>query len=361
MLRLATDYPDLRVEILRCGPERELTIGNETMRGVRVASLRGSGRRIRVPLGGDWPSGLYVARLRSTRGRVGFAPFVLRPRRLGTSRVLVVQPTNTWQAYNYRDGDGDGRPDSWYRNASSRTVDTTRPFLDRGVPPHFRQYDVTFLRWLDRTGRRVDMLAQEDVERLSGDRLARLYELIVFPGHHEYVTEREYDAVERFRNLGGNLAFLSANNFFWRVDRRGSRLHRIAMWRDLGRPEAALVGVQYFDWNHGTHDNEPYRAIGVAAAPWLFEGTGIEPGERFGSFGIEVDGRTAASPRGTRVLATFPNAFGTGRPAEMTIYETARGATVVAAGAFTLAGRQARRPEIARLLENLWNRLATPR
>jgi len=45
----------------------------------------------------------------------------------------------------------------------------------------------------------------------------------------------------------------------------------------------------------------------------------------------------------------------------MTVYETARGATVVATGAFTLAGRQARRPEIARLLENLWNRLAAPR
>jgi hypothetical protein len=299
--------------------------------------------------------------MRSTRGRVGFAPFVLRPRRLGASRVAVVQPTNTWQAYNYRDGDGDGRPDSWYRNSSSRTVDTTRPFLDRGVPPHFRQYDVTFLRWLDRTGRRVDMLAQEDIERVSGDRLARLYDLIVFPGHHEYVTEREYDAVERYRNLGGNLAFLSANNFFWRVDRRGNRLHRIAMWRDLGRPEAALVGVQYFDWNHGTHDNEQYRAVGVAAAPWLFEGTGIVAGKRFGSFGIEVDGRTAASPRGIRVLATYPNAFGTGRPAEMTYYETSRGARVFATGAFSLAGTQLRQPGFTRLLGNLWDRLAAPR
>ena len=360
-LRLAARHRTLRIDILRCGPEYGLTIGNETMRGVRVASVRGAGRHVRIALRRGWPSGLYVARMRSADGRMGFAPFVLRPARLGESRVAVVQPTNTWQAYNYRDGDGDGRPDSWYGNASSRTVDVTRPYLNRGVPPHFRSYDLGFLRWLARTGKRVDMLAQEDVERVSGDRLARLYDLIVFPGHHEYVTEREYDAVERYRNLGGNLAFLSANNFFWRVDRRGSRLHRIAMWRDIGRPEAALVGVQYFDWNHGTHDNEPYRAVGVAAAPWLFAGTGIEPGERFGSFGIEVDGRTAASPRGTRVLATFPNAFGTGRPAEMTVYETARGATVVAAGAFTLAGRQARRPEIARLLGNLWDRLAAPR
>ena len=43
----------------------------------------------------------------------------------------------------------------------------------------------------------------------------------MFPGHHEYVTTREYDVIERYRDLGGNLMFLSANNFFWRVVRHG--------------------------------------------------------------------------------------------------------------------------------------------
>ena len=45
---------------------------------------------------------------------------------------------------------------------------------------------------------------------------------MVFPGHHEYVTRREYDAVEGFRDRGGDLIFLSANNFFWRVDITGA-------------------------------------------------------------------------------------------------------------------------------------------
>jgi hypothetical protein len=53
------------------------------------------------------------------------------------------------------------------------------------------------------------------------------------------------------------------------------------------------------------------------------------------------------------------NAFGTGRPVEMTYYETARGAPVFAAGAFTLAGaQQAREPAIAQLLEALGDHLA---
>lgn len=358
VLTLARAYPAVRIELLRCGPEQQLTIGNETMEGIPVAERRVHAVRVvRIAIGA-WPSGVYTARLTSTRGRVGFAPFVIRPRRLGEHRVAVVQPNYTWQAYNYRDGDDDGRPDSWYGNGRSRVVDVTRPYLDRGVPPHFRQYDVSFLRWLTHSGREVDMLAQEDIEQVSGDRLARLYDLIVFPGHHEYVTEGEYDAVRRYRDLGGNLAFLSANNFFWRVDRRGTRIYRIAMWRDLGRPESALVGVQYFDWNHGTYGSRPYRLVAPERAPWLFAGVAGR-GDALGQFGIEVDGRTAASPRSIRVLAVLENAFGTGRPAEMTYYETRRGAKVFAAGAFTLAGTQARQPGIWRLLENLWDGLAT--
>lgn len=39
--------------------------------------------------------------------------------------------------------------------------------------------------------------------------------------------------------------FLSANNFYWQVIRQGGVLTRTRPWRDLGRPEAALIGVQY--------------------------------------------------------------------------------------------------------------------
>ena len=51
---------------------------------------------------------------RALDGRMGFAPFVVAPRRIGEHRVAVVLPTLTWQAYNFRDDDGDGSADSWY-------------------------------------------------------------------------------------------------------------------------------------------------------------------------------------------------------------------------------------------------------
>jgi hypothetical protein len=348
---------DVTVQVFRTGPERVKTRGNSTMNGVPVATparyRAGSRLRIRI---GAWPTGVYFARVTARGGRVAFAPFVLRPRRLGEHRVAVVLPTLTWQSYNFRDDDRDGDADTWYAgDRSGRTVRLGRPHLNRGVPLRFRAYDLPFLHWLAWSNREVDYLAQIDVERANGAALRRAYDLIVFPGHHEYVTDAEFDAVTRFRDLGGNLAFLSANNFFWKVERRGNVLYKIAMWRDLGRPEAALVGIQYV--TYGSELRGPYAVRNAGAAPWLFRGTGLRNGSRFGTFGIEIDRKTAASPRGTAVLAEIQNGHGPGKAGQMAYYETWRGAKVFAAGAFTLAG-SATRSYGARLLENLWRHLA---
>lgn len=305
---------------------------------------------------GEWRSGMYFARVQASGGRVAYAPFVVRPRRLGEHRVAVVMPTLTWQAYNFRDDDRDGDADTWYAgDRSGRTVRLGRPHLNRGVPLCFRAYDLPFLHWLAWSNREVDYLAQLDLERTSGAALRRAYDLIVFSGHHEYVTDAEFDAVTRFRDLGGNLAFLSANNFFWKVQRRGNVLYKIAMWRDLGRPEAALVGVQYV--TYGSELRGPYFVRNAGAAPWLFRGTGLRNGSRFGTFGIEIDRRAPSSPRGTVVLAEIQNGQGASMSGQMAYYQTRRGAKVFAAGAFTLAG-SATRSYGARLLENLWSHLA---
>jgi hypothetical protein len=172
------------------------------------------------------------------------------------------------------------------------------------------------------------------------------------------VTENELDAVTRFRNLGGNLAFLAANNMFWHVRINGSLMSKVGKWRDEGRPEEALVGAQYVGSNHGTVQ-QPYVVTGATLAPWLFANTGLQDGSTFGRYGIEIDAVGPGSPKQTIVLAKIPNLLGPGKTADMTYYETPAGAKVFDAGAINFAA-SATTPPVSQLLENLWAHLSTP-
>lgn len=364
-LRIATDAPSLELQVFHyAGAERFVerdlrTNGVAVTPSVRVdwRAHRDAGARLRLLRAGEWDSGLYFARARAADGRVGYAPFILRPRRLGERRVAVVLSTHTWHAYNFHDADGDGWGDSWYVSAGTKSVEVARPFLDFGVPFRFRDWDLAFIAWLNRTGKRVDFLSDDDLEGAgTGDRLRAAYDLVVFPGHAEYVTQRGLDVVERYRALGGNLLFLSANNFFCRVRRSGRRLVREQLWRDVGRPEASLVGVQYVASDYGQRQG-PYVVTGAERAPWLFDGTGLANGSRFGRYGIELDARTAASPPGTILLAELRDLMGPGRSAEMTYYETPAGARVFAAGVLNFAA-SIDDPVVSRLVDNLWARLS---
>jgi hypothetical protein len=353
---------DVSLQFFRAGGEDETTLPWDVMLGtpvapaVRVGAVHG--RRVVSITVGTWPSGVYYARLTSGL-RVGYAPFVLRPVRLGEHRVAVVMPTETWQAYNFRDDDGDGVPDTWYTfRPGQTTARLARPFQNRGVPPHWKQYDAPFVRWLVHTHNDVDYLSDADLRTVSnGRRLADAYSLIIFSGHHEYVTEHEYGVVTQYRNLGGNLMFLAANNFFWKITVHGNVMTRIAQWRDLGRPEAALIGVQYRGNDDGTHRG-PWIVRDTSSEPWLFGHTDIHRGDDFSNAGIEIDKTAPSSPPGVKVLAEIPNLFGPGFTAQMTYYETPAGAKVFAAGAFSLAD-SIRQPQVAQLVENLWDRLGT--
>ena len=313
--------------------------------------------RLRFIRAGDWPSGLYFLRLTAGDGRVGYAPFIVK-RLVPRSRVAVVLSTNTWQAYNLWDENGDGWGDSWYVGGT-RSVDLRRPFLDFGVPFRFRDWDLDFIAWLNRTQKQVDFLSDDDLSAFrSGDELAAAYDLVVFPGHAEYVTAHEYDLVERYRNLGGNLMFLAANNFFCEVRRNAEILMRGRLWRQLGRPEAGLVGVQYAASDYGAREGG-YVVRGAATVPWAFAGTGLHDGDLFGRYGVEIDARSASSPPGTQLLASIPNLMGPGRTAEMTYYETPAGAKVFAAGALNFAASIGD-PTVSQLVGNVWSRLSRP-
>lgn len=331
-------------------------VRSDAMRGMpvgvvqHIASVHPASRiRIRI---GNWPSGLYFAMVRAPAGRVGYAPFVLAPARLGEHRIAVVMPTQTWQAYNFRDDNGDGKPDTWYADPDHLTTARLyRPFENRGVPRHYKFYDEPFLRWLVHENIHVDVISDAELKATSGEALAHVYHVVIFPGHHEYVTQHEFSAITRFRDLGGDLVFLSADNFYAKIEIRDGVMHRVGWYRNLGEPESALIGVQYYAHDNGEHRG-PWTIRPSVAGRWLFAGTGLKPGDTFSSGGIEADDVTRASPPGTEVVAEILDLFGDGRNAQMTYYETPRGAKVFAAGAFALTCSNWKSP-VSRLARNL--------
>jgi hypothetical protein len=240
-----------------------------------------------------------------------------------------------------------------------------RPYAGDGKPPHYRTQQRGFLRFLVHTGKKADYLSDEDLERFqSGDQLAGLYDLIIFSGHEEYVTTHIYDLIQRYRDLGGNLAFLSADNFFRRVDLKDDRLWLINLWRNLGRPEAALIGDQYRGNDRGGHV-APYVVTNLEAAPWLFQGLPLADGATLGTarYGIEFDMPGPDSPPGTAVLAEVnPPGLKDGTiRGDMTYYETPAGAKVFAAGTLGFGGSDGVTNPVATVLyANLWQHLTVP-
>jgi hypothetical protein len=371
-IHVATDEPSFDLRMFHSGPEQVVTYADNQFAGVDVGL---------APIHLDWtrwqssphsitfqipdvPSGLYYLQFTGADGRVGYAPFVVRPAILGaTSRILVVLPTNTWEAYNFQDVDGNGYGDTWYAGPPNGRVDLARTYIARGAPPRFYRYDLPFLHWLYWSGKSAEFISDSDFDLIAnGEQLAHAYDLVVFEGHEEYVTSHEYDVVQRFRDLGGNLMFLSANNFFWKVDKTGQVLHKIGKWRDAGRPEAALIGVQYRANDDGQRQGL-FTVQSATTAPWLWSGTGLGDGSTFGQFvggyGIEIDATAPSSPPGTLVLAQIPDLYGPGITAQMSYYETAAGAKVFAAGTLDFGGSATFWP-VKQILDNLWARLSQP-
>jgi hypothetical protein len=361
---IATDAPRVRLQLFSFANVPNPTVRDLRTGGSAVAPAvqldwhrRGSAvHYVQISQAGVRTTGLYFLRVTASDGRVGYAPLIVRPRRLGAHRVAVVLSTNTWQAYNFFDANGDGWGDSWNVGGTS-ALDLRRPYLDFGVPVRFRDWDLSFISWLNRTGKAVDYLSDDDLAAVpNGAALRRAYNLVVFPGHEEYVSGHAYDVLRRYRDLGGRLMFLSANNLSWKVTTQGPVLRRAQMWRKLGQPEASLVGVQWAASNGSAQAARASFVVqGASAAPWAFAGTGLRNGSSFGRYGLELDSRAPSSPRGTRVLARIPHLIGR-HDAEMTYYETGTGARVFAAGVVDFAA-SITDPVVSRLVDNVWARL----
>jgi hypothetical protein len=248
--------------------------------------------RLQIP--GDWVSGYYYALLRITRGRDagarGYVPFiVVEPAR--RSQILVQVPVNTWQAYNPWGGKS-LYPFNSTDLAPSVRVSFDRPLAYTAQGPFDWEYNL--VRFLEHEG--YDVTYQTDLDTDRHPESLLQHRLVLVIGHDEYWTKRMRDAFDAARDAGTNLAFMGSNAAYWQVryedggrtlvaykraapDPEPDPALRTIQFRELGRPECALMGVMHYVIRPHQTGPVDYTATAAAATdPW-FDGTGFRPGD----------------------------------------------------------------------------------
>jgi hypothetical protein len=298
-------------------PTSGTVLVEDTVSGGLISRDVYEGDSWRLRIGRDWPGGLYRAVFEAGQEQAdpvsaqdNEAYFVVRPARAGRAPVLFSLPFATWQAYNRAGVPGQGLYWTEDPQRASR-VSFDRP--GGGPPPE--RWEHGLLRWIRRQDIAVDYCSNLDLHREP--RLLDPYRLLLIAGHDEYWTWEMRDAVESFTRRGGNLAIFGANTCWWQMrledDGRTMICYRDALadparagpsperttveWSSapVGRPENAMTGLSYRlgagCWTPSMDPmrDEPYTVR--FADHWVFEGTGLVDGDRFGRgcLGYETD------------------------------------------------------------------------
>lgn len=348
-----------------------------------IATATGSPPTLGLTVPASAPPGIYRVVVRDDLGETRYPPLVVRDRHpLGAPRpgtVLVVVPYLTWRAYDQADLDRDGRPDTWYEHATERdaSVASFGPFETGRVdvlPGAERDARNTraLMPWLRAHANRIQVITDVEFGRLAPTILRR-YAGIAFVGHSEYYEAGAYDRIHDLRARGARLAFLFSNNIYREVSIRGDRIvvdDDYTRWP--GRSDFLLLGNGYRSCCFPGRPLPPYTVTSAARrVPWLFRGTGLGPGSRFGIVGTETDDVVdGLSPRSTIVLATatLPQVGGTRVRAAMAFLPGPRGGGIFTSGNMRFLDglitdrRPARdRRRVDRLLRNVWNWLEAGR
>lgn len=257
----------------------------------------------------DGVSGEYLAEIVLAGGpgesRSVRVPFVVRPAPgAARSAILKVAESSTQVAYN----NWGGRSSYTYNSTPAPAVKLS---YDRPQAPDPRLHTTgpgytnhAMVRWLERQGYPIDYVSDIDVARDPAVLLQ--HRNVIVEGHQEYWDSATRDGFDTAVARGTNVMFVGANIGYWQIryedDYRTFAIYkyepdpwpvsreRTTLFRNLGRAECKLIGVQY-----GGHDTTNYTLRGYAfdaaslGDPWL-AGTGFTAGDSVpGVVGYEWD------------------------------------------------------------------------
>jgi hypothetical protein len=334
-----------------------------------------SGYQLSVPQ--SWVSGLYIARLINSEGYGSTIPFVVRDD-LRAADYVYQHPTTTYQAYN-RYTNGLGKV-GLYEGSYEASFD--RPYeADGGLLWAYNMNEPSMISWLEMKGYDVSYSTNVDIHRVPRSLLK--YKAFISAGHDEYWTRSNFDAVELARNYGVHLAFFGANTAYWQMRFRPSSVGvedrimivyrnaatdpisdpslKTILWRNLGRPEQSLIGVQFGNGAYagGSFENV-FPLIVSNSSHWIYAGAGIANGYEVPAVvGQEWDSTDDLMPRPASLRydivshSTPPGVYSGSSDAEAVVYESLSGAIVFGAGSLTWGQAMFTQPVVGVMTKNL--------
>ncbi len=307
-----------------------------------------SSASIEIPA--DWVSGVYLGRLSTIPEREdepywqSYVVFIVRDER--PADILFQCSDNTWQAYN-----------RWPNNYSIYThpkgnqgpwadVSFDRPYAreaqHQGVvndpltvgAGEFLPFEFPLAYWLEEQGYDVSYCSNSDLMTPERGIKCRAF---ISVGHDEYWDIRQFRSVEKMRDAGVSLLFLSGNAVCWvspmrasatgsenRIIFRGGpygaendyaqdRQKNHGPFPEHGPDEGLLMGVRNVEPVNGGGD-----WICTKPEHWIFAGTGMKKGDRIpGLIGWEYHGQPADIP-GLEVVGAGTAWVGGVRPQQWT-------------------------------------------
>jgi hypothetical protein len=186
--------------------------------GATVARGKARGRTLRVDIPNDL-SGLFTLRItardpvRGDRG-VATAPVAIHDRH--GNKLLLVQPTISWQTQNPVDvtGDGFGDPYTSLPAGQQLRIGTDRFLALQAGTPGFDTHEGSFAAYLEtaHTALAASTTTDFDLANADADALGK-YDSIFFAGDERWITPQLGVALRAFVQRGGKVAFFAPDAF----------------------------------------------------------------------------------------------------------------------------------------------------
>ena len=357
-----------------------------------------------------WRSGCYVATVSCGEGEKlakDSILFVVRSAEPGRSSSILLQlATNTYNAYTNWGGH------SLYAYHDRDGLQGHRVSFNRPLRSQYGTWELPFVRWAESHGYVLDYAVNSDLE--FHPEILPHYRLVLSVGHDEYWSSPMRDHLEQFIAGGGNVAFFSGNTCCWQVRsedhgraltcwkqwfnadplyRTGDHKLLSTLWSHhlVERPENRLTGVGFlwggYHRSHGQFMDGPASYAVHRPDHWLFAGTDLKAGDRFGGqdtiVGYECDGcemewkdglpyptHRDGAPESFSILASCPARWAPGdsywydqfpkdREGAAVLGIYTQGGTVVTAGSTDWAhGLRGNDPHVVQITRNVLDRLS---